>query len=108
MQLIKWKVTLTAMAMICLIMTACAKNPLSFGDKMIQHSQSASDLGEKWNAGQKMTHKGEKFIGDGKEKIKEGERQIKDGQKLIEKGRKMMNDAEAEYKKQFPGQSLNK
>lgn len=79
------------------------------GERMLIQSNSASELGRQWEAGNEKVKKGEKLIKKGNALIKEsrqdlrdGEDKVANGKALIEQGRKQMDDSERQYHLRFP------
>ena len=109
------KACLGMLACLSLTLFGCAGTP-TLGERMIEHSQGGTELGQLWSEGQELVRKGEKLtargedkIADGKKSVRSGEEDMHDGQQMVEegrdlaaKGRAMMSASEATYQRKFP------
>ena len=101
---------------IAMVLGACASEPPPLptrGDLMIAQASSTSDLGERWNEGSEMATEAEQVRLDAERSLARAERDVREARKTIEdstrreaRGRAMMAEAEAEFARRFPGQTL--
>ena len=97
-----------------LAFSGCASDKApTAGDQMLAVGESHQQLGDKWNAHAELKAKAEKDITAAKKAIKKAEKDLDearedlvDANERLAEGHKGIAEAEAEFQRLFPGQSM--
>jgi len=98
--------------MVTFVVGGCAEVQTT-ADKMLIHSKDASELADRWTAGQKAIENGRELMDEGQTQIeraqndlKEGLEKVREGDKKLAEGVKMTRTAEKEFNEKFPNAKL--
>lgn len=97
------------------LVAACSSDqPPSFGERLATQGQEVATIGETWLDGQNEVERGRALVEDGEDKvergqdlIRQGEREQRRGRDLVERGQDRMAEAETQYQRLRPGESLS-